>query len=142
MVAAGSAIGLGSIWRFPYMAVEHGGAAFLLVYLLCVFVVGIPVTLDGVGALRKLTKPKRLRSISVTASSEKSPMAIRHFKDERCKRTESFGASFVIDGANGSRWMAAEDDTKNQLTMDLGKVKMIKESELYFVRPTAGHAYV
>ena len=45
LVAAGSAIGLGSIWRFPYMAVEHGGAAFLLVYLLCVFVVGIPIML-------------------------------------------------------------------------------------------------
>ena len=102
----------------------------------------VEVTLDGVGALRKPTKPKRLRPISVIASSEKSPMAIRHFKDERCKRTESFGASFVIDGANGSRWMAAEDDAKNQLTMDLGKVKMIKESEIYFVRPTAGHAYV
>ena len=43
LVAAGSAIGLGSIWRFPYMAGEHGGAAFLLVYLLCVFVVGIPI---------------------------------------------------------------------------------------------------
>lgn len=45
LVAAGSAIGLGSIWRFPYMAGENGGAAFLLLYLLCVFIVGIPVML-------------------------------------------------------------------------------------------------
>ena len=70
LVAAGSAIGLGSIWRFPYMAGEHGGAAFLLVYLLCVFVVGIPVMLaefsvgrntkqNAVGAYRSLSRPWR-----------------------------------------------------------------------------------
>ena len=45
LVAAGSAIGLGALWRFPYIAGKHGGAAFLLVYLLCVIVVGIPVML-------------------------------------------------------------------------------------------------
>lgn len=45
LVAAGSAIGLGSIWRFPYMTGENGGGAFLLVYLLSVLVVGIPVML-------------------------------------------------------------------------------------------------
>ncbi len=70
LVAAGSAIGLGSIWRFPYMAGEHGGAAFLLVYLLCVFVVGIPVMLaefavgratkqNAVGGFRSLSRPWR-----------------------------------------------------------------------------------
>ena len=45
LVAAGSAIGLGSIWRFPYMTGENGGGAFLVVYLLCVLIVGIPVML-------------------------------------------------------------------------------------------------
>ena len=44
-VAAGSAIGLGSIWRFPYIAGENGGGAFILVYLLSMLVVGIPVML-------------------------------------------------------------------------------------------------
>ena len=45
LVAAGSAIGLGSIWRFPYMTGENGGGAFLIVYLASMLVVGIPVML-------------------------------------------------------------------------------------------------
>ena len=46
MVAAGSAIGLGSIWRFPYIAGENGGGAFVLLYLICVLILGIPVMLS------------------------------------------------------------------------------------------------
>jgi len=44
--AAGSAIGLGNIWRFPYMAGEHGGGAFLMVYLGIVLILGIPIMLS------------------------------------------------------------------------------------------------
>ena len=46
LVAAGSAIGLGSIWRFPYIAGENGGGAFVLLYLICVLILGIPVMLS------------------------------------------------------------------------------------------------
>lgn len=67
LVAAGSAIGLGALWRFPYIAGENGGAAFLLVFLLSVLVVGIPAMLaefavgrhtkkNAVGAFRALSK--------------------------------------------------------------------------------------
>ncbi len=42
MAAAGSAIGLGNIWRFPYVAGENGGAAFVLIYILFVFLIGLP----------------------------------------------------------------------------------------------------
>ena len=67
LVAAGSAIGLGAIWRFPYIAGENGGAAFVLVFLLSVLVVGIPAMLaefaigrytrkNAVGAFRSLSK--------------------------------------------------------------------------------------
>ena len=37
LASAGSAVGLGNIWRFPYETGNHGGAAFILVYLACVF---------------------------------------------------------------------------------------------------------
>lgn len=43
LAAAGSAVGLGNIWRFPYEAGNHGGAAFILLYLGCVFLVGLPI---------------------------------------------------------------------------------------------------
>lgn len=43
LAAAGSAVGLGNIWRFPYEAGEHGGAAFILVYIGCVLLFGVPI---------------------------------------------------------------------------------------------------
>ncbi len=43
--AAGSAVGLGNIWRFPYELGQQGGGAFLLVYLLCVLLLGLPIML-------------------------------------------------------------------------------------------------
>ena len=37
LATAGSAVGLGNIWRFPYMTGQNGGAAFILIYLVCIF---------------------------------------------------------------------------------------------------------
>ena len=65
LVSVGSAVGLGNIWRFPYIAGEGGGGAFLIIYLLCLLIMGIPVLtaeffvgkytrLNAVGAYRKL----------------------------------------------------------------------------------------
>ena len=42
LATAGSAVGLGNVWRFPYMTGQNGGAAFILVYIACVLVLGIP----------------------------------------------------------------------------------------------------
>jgi len=48
LAATGSAVGLGNIWKFPYIAGENGGGAFVLVYLLCICVIGIPIMMAEV----------------------------------------------------------------------------------------------
>ncbi len=42
LATAGSAVGLGNIWRFPYMTGQNGGAAFILIYLVCIILLGLP----------------------------------------------------------------------------------------------------
>lgn len=67
LAAAGSAVGLGNIWKFPYITGEYGGGAFVLVYLGCIALVGLPLMyaelilgrrsgLSVVGAVAKLTE--------------------------------------------------------------------------------------
>jgi len=48
LAVTGSAVGLGNIWKFPYIAGQNGGGAFVLVYLLCVFLVGMPVMMSEI----------------------------------------------------------------------------------------------
>ena len=48
LAATGSAVGLGNIWRFPYVAGENGGGAFVVVYLLCICLIGIPIMMAEV----------------------------------------------------------------------------------------------
>ena len=42
---AGSAVGLGNLWRFPYLVGQNGGAAFILIYLAFVLLIGLPILL-------------------------------------------------------------------------------------------------
>ena len=78
----GSAVGLGNIWKFPYLTGEYGGGAFLLVYLLCILFVGLPIMFgefyigrktrkNAIGALNQL-KPgsawKHIGTMGVAAS--------------------------------------------------------------------------
>lgn len=78
----GSAVGLGNVWRFPAEAQSNGGAAFLLLYILCVMLLGIPVMLsefalgrgtrsDATGAFKKLRPGSNWRltgSLAILAS--------------------------------------------------------------------------
>lgn len=43
LAATGSAVGLGNVWKFPYITGENGGGAFVLVYMLCIAVIGVPI---------------------------------------------------------------------------------------------------
>ncbi len=48
LAATGSAVGLGNIWKFPYITGENGGGAFVLVYLACIAIIGIPVMMSEI----------------------------------------------------------------------------------------------
>ncbi len=67
LAATGSAVGLGNIWKFPYITGENGGGAFVLIYLLCIAGIGIPIMMaeimlgrrgrqDPVSTMKKLAK--------------------------------------------------------------------------------------
>ena len=56
MAAAGSAVGLGNIWRFPYITGENGGGAFVLIYIMCVVLIGIPLIFTEIGLGRMSSK--------------------------------------------------------------------------------------
>ena len=74
----GSAVGLGNIWRFPAETQESGGAAFLIIYIGCIFILGIPVMLsefvlgrsgqsDAVGSLRNIGAGKGWQTVGAWA---------------------------------------------------------------------------
>lgn len=64
LAAAGSAVGLGNIWRFPTEAASNGGAAFLLIYLACCFLIGFPIM---------------VAEMSIGRSSKKNPVGAFRF---------------------------------------------------------------
>jgi NSS family neurotransmitter:Na+ symporter len=72
MAAAGSAIGLGNIWKFPYLTGNNGGGAFVLIYLACMLVIGLPIML-GELALGRATQSDpigAMKAISVAGKSK------------------------------------------------------------------------
>ena len=97
MAAVGSAIGLGNVWRFPYITGENGGGAFVLVYLLCIALVGLPVM---------------LAELAIGRASQGDPIkAFQHFAI-RSPRLPKVACGFGLGlaaalGASGNYGMAA-----------------------------------
>ena len=102
-----------------------------------------PINLDmnGVGALKTVRQDRRIPITNVEASSSAAPLTILPMKDQQLHRKEYFAPQFATDGQNGSRWMAAPDDSDKWIVVDLGKSTKIGHSEIYFVRPTEPHLY-
>ena len=67
MASIGFAVGLGNIWRFPYVTGENGGGAFILIYLLCVVLIGIPILMAEltIGRRGGMTPPGSMQKVAV-----------------------------------------------------------------------------
>lgn len=76
LAATGSAVGLGNIWKFPYITGENGGGAFVLVYLACIAIIGIPLMMAEV-LIGRRGRQNPINSLKSLAEEEGRPLAWR-----------------------------------------------------------------
>ncbi len=71
LAATGSAVGLGNIWKFPYITGENGGGAFVLVYLVCIAIIGIPIMMAEImlGRRGRQSPMNTMRTLALEAGS-------------------------------------------------------------------------
>jgi len=67
MASVGFAVGLGNIWRFPYVTGENGGGAFVVVYLICAFGIGVPILMAEIllGRRGRASPPGAMRNVAL-----------------------------------------------------------------------------
>lgn len=73
LAAVGSAVGLGNLWKFPYITGENGGGAFVLVYLGCVLLLGLPVLITEItlGRRGKANPPQAMANLAMEAKASR-----------------------------------------------------------------------
>ncbi|TVS13267.1 MAG: sodium-dependent transporter [Wenzhouxiangella sp.] len=78
LAATGSAVGLGNIWRFPYITSENGGGAFVLVYLICIALVGLPVMFSEIviGRRGRMSPVNSLRELADDVGASRAWMGL------------------------------------------------------------------
>ncbi len=78
LAATGSAVGLGNIWRFPYITSENGGGAFVLIYLLCILAVGLPVMFSEIliGRRGRMSPINSIRELTDDAGATRAWMGL------------------------------------------------------------------
>lgn len=103
----------------------------------------VKLTKQGVGALRPIAdrSPNLALGKPATASSARPDVKIKPQADKSLDRSDTFTPANAVDGSNGTRWLAAENDPNPWWQVDLGAPVEIRRTEAYFVKPTAGHAY-
>ena len=101
LAASGSAIGLGNVWKFPYIVGENGGGAFVLIYLLCIFIIGIPIMLaEFTPFFEIITKPlvPLLELMQIPEAQLAAPAFLVGFAEELIFRGWLFGELFYLFG--------------------------------------------
>lgn len=73
LAAIGSAVGLGNLWKFPYITGENGGGAFVLVYLLCIVLIGLPILIAEIslGRAGQANPPQAMANIVKATGANK-----------------------------------------------------------------------
>ncbi len=91
MAATGFAVGLGNIWRFPYITGENGGSAFVLVYLLCAVAIGIPILIAEILTGRRggANPPRAIENLAAIEGVSRNWRHIGHL---------NLTTAFVIEG--------------------------------------------
>ena len=135
-------------WYFVYLEFGRGGTTRQIYADKMNFnadgsIQPIKLTKTGVGALGANTEnaPNLALGCRATASSTRPSYRVRLETYRKLKRVETYSPSNAVDGANGTRWMAAAGDKHPWFEVDLGEPHHIRRTEAYFVKPTAGQAY-
>ena len=78
LAAIGFSVGLGNIWRFPYVAGENGGSAFVIIYLACAFAIGLPLLVSelAIGRLGRLDPPGSYRVVAERSGRSRAWAAV------------------------------------------------------------------
>ena len=77
MAATGSAVGLGNMWKFPYVAGSNGGGAFVLAYIACILLIGVPVMMAEV-AIGRRGRQSPINSMCDMVAESGAHLAWRH----------------------------------------------------------------
>jgi beta-xylosidase len=135
-------------WYFVYLEYGRGGTtrqiyADKLNFNADGTIEPVKLSKQGVGAIRPpaASAPNLALGKTATASSTLPDLKVKPRKDPKLDRVETYNPANALDGSNGTRWLAKEDDAAAWYQVDLGEARDIHRTEAYFVKPTAGHAY-
>ena len=121
LAATGSAVGIGNIWKYPSIAGQNGGGAFTLVYLVCIFIVGLSIVvaefvigrktqLSPVGAFEKLAPNSNWKWVAFLGVASAFVILGSYFGIDATQKTKEEGFERVIQEE-----VKVDDDTKKMV---------------------------